>query len=54
MTIHILAYPDEESKRLEKVVLAMPIDADGEMVDGRPERLPKQIGLAFYFLDSGC
>lgn len=43
MTIHILAYPDEESKRLEKVVLAMPIDADGEMVDGKPERLPKQI-----------
>jgi hypothetical protein len=43
MTIHILAYPDEESKRLEKVVLAMPIDADGETVDGKPERLPKQI-----------
>ncbi|KAG0646283.1 hypothetical protein D0Z07_8325 [Hyphodiscus hymeniophilus] len=43
MTIHIMAYPDEESKRLEKVVLAMPIDADGEMVDGKPERLPKQI-----------
>ena len=43
MTIHILAYPDEESKRLQKVVLAMPIDADGEMVDGKPERLPKQI-----------
>lgn len=43
MTIHILAYPEEESKRLEKVVLAMPIDADGEMVDGKPERLPKQI-----------
>jgi hypothetical protein len=21
----------------------MPIDADGEMVDGKPERLPKQI-----------
>jgi hypothetical protein len=43
MTIHILAYPNEESKRFEKVVLAMPIDADGEMVDGKPERLPKQI-----------
>jgi hypothetical protein len=43
MTIHILAYPEVESKRLEKVVLAMPIDADGEMVDGKPERLPKQI-----------
>ena len=43
MTIQILAYPEEESKRLEKVVLAMPIDADGEMIDGKPERLPKQI-----------
>ncbi|KAG9248160.1 hypothetical protein BJ878DRAFT_76181 [Calycina marina] len=43
MSLHILAYPNEEAKRLEKVVLAMPINADGEMVDGRPERLPKQI-----------
>ena len=43
MTIHILAYPEEEAKRLEKVVLAMPIDADGDLVDGKPERLPKQI-----------
>lgn len=43
MTIQILAYPDQESKRLDKVVLAMPIDADGELIDGKPERLPKQI-----------
>ncbi|KUJ18293.1 uncharacterized protein LY89DRAFT_45107 [Mollisia scopiformis] len=43
MTIHILAYPEEESKRLNNVVLAMPIDADGDLVDGKPERLPKQI-----------
>ena len=43
MTALILAYPDKESERLEKVVLALPIDADGEMVDGKPERLPKQI-----------
>lgn len=43
MTIHILAYPEEESKRLDKVVLAMPIDADGDLIDGKPERLPKQI-----------
>ncbi len=43
MTIHILAYPEEESKRLEDVVLAIPIDADGCRVDGKPERLPKQI-----------
>ena len=43
MSLHILAYPELEAKRLEKAVLAMPINADGEMVDGKPERLPKQI-----------
>ncbi|KAL3422428.1 hypothetical protein PVAG01_06584 [Phlyctema vagabunda] len=43
MTICIMAYPEEETLRLQKVVLATPIDADGEMVDGKPERLPKQI-----------
>jgi hypothetical protein len=43
MTIFLLAYPDAESKRLAKVVLALPIDADGQMVDGKAERLPKQI-----------
>ena len=42
-TIHILAYPEVEAKRLEKVVLALPIDADGVSQDGKPERLPKQI-----------
>lgn len=41
MTTWILAYPDQEAKRLEKVVVSMPIDADGETVDGKPERLPK-------------
>jgi hypothetical protein len=43
MTLLILAHPDEEWRRLEKVVEAMPIDADGNLVDGKPERLPKQI-----------
>jgi hypothetical protein len=43
MTLFILAYPEEEWKRLEKVVMFMPIDADGDLVDGKPERLPKQI-----------
>jgi len=40
MTTWILAYPDQEAKRLQKVVVSMPIDADGT-VDGKPERLPK-------------
>ena len=41
MITWILAYPDQEAKRLENVVVSMPIDADGETVDGKPERLPK-------------
>lgn len=41
MTTWILAYPDQEARRLEKVMVSMPIDADGEIVDGKPERLPK-------------
>ncbi|KAI3394296.1 hypothetical protein diail_2943 [Diaporthe ilicicola] len=36
------AYPDEEAKRLDKVVSALPIEADS-LLDGKPERLPKQI-----------
>jgi hypothetical protein len=40
MTTWILAYPDQEAKRLEKIVVSMPINAD-EPVDGKPERLPK-------------
>ncbi|CAN8103780.1 unnamed protein product [Discula destructiva] len=38
----IQAYPDEEAKRLDKVVSALPIEADS-LLDGKPERLPKQI-----------
>lgn len=38
----IQAYPDEEARRLDKVVSALPIEADS-LLDGKPERLPKQI-----------
>ena len=41
MTKWIIAYPDQEASRLAKVVISMPIDADGPPVDGKPERLPK-------------
>jgi hypothetical protein len=41
MTKWILAYPEQEAVRLEKVVCSLPIDADGQIVDGKPERLPK-------------
>ncbi|CZR58510.1 uncharacterized protein PAC_08402 [Phialocephala subalpina] len=43
MTIQVLAYPEAEWRRLQKVVRQMPVDADGELVDGKPERLPKQL-----------
>lgn len=43
MTTYILAYPEAEARRLDRVVLALPIDADGVSLDGKPERLPKQI-----------
>ncbi|KAH8590450.1 hypothetical protein B0O99DRAFT_521281, partial [Bisporella sp. PMI_857] len=42
MSLHIMAYPDQEAKRLEKAVLDLPIDADG-LTEGKAERLPKQI-----------
>jgi hypothetical protein len=43
MTLFIMAYPDLESQRLQQVVLALPINADGPFIDNKPERLPKQI-----------
>jgi hypothetical protein len=43
MTLFVLAYPDEESERLQKIVEALPIDADGVLLEGKPERLPKQL-----------
>lgn len=43
MTLLVLAYPSEESQRLDKVVLMMPIDADGVLVEKKPQRLPKQL-----------
>ncbi|KAL2179846.1 uncharacterized protein P884DRAFT_283046 [Thermothelomyces heterothallicus CBS 202.75] len=42
MTIVTRAYPAEEAQRLDKVVAALPINADS-LLDGKPERLPKQI-----------
>lgn len=43
MTLFVLAYPNEESERLQKIVETMPIDADGVLVERKPERLPKQL-----------
>lgn len=43
MKLFVLAYPSEESQRLDKVVLLMPIDADRVLIDKKPQRLPKQL-----------
>ncbi|KAF4625195.1 hypothetical protein G7Y89_g12978 [Cudoniella acicularis] len=43
MTLLMLAYPNKEAERLQKIVEAMPIDADGVLVERKPERLPKQL-----------
>jgi hypothetical protein len=40
---NIFAYPDQEADRLSAVIMQLPIDADGTLVDGKPERLPKQL-----------
>ncbi|KAK4122935.1 hypothetical protein N657DRAFT_664724 [Parathielavia appendiculata] len=42
MTLAMRAYPNEEAQRLANVVAALPINADS-LLDGKPERLPKQI-----------
>ncbi|KAL2021544.1 hypothetical protein VTK56DRAFT_7043 [Thermocarpiscus australiensis] len=42
MTLAVRAYPNEEAQRLAKVFAALPINADS-LLDGKPERLPKQI-----------
>ncbi|KAK0706394.1 hypothetical protein B0T26DRAFT_452095 [Lasiosphaeria miniovina] len=42
MTWTIRAYPDEEARRLARAVSALPFNAES-LLDGKPERLPKQI-----------
>jgi len=39
----IYANPDVEAKRLDRIMSKLPIDSDGPLVDGKPERLPKQL-----------
>ncbi|KAJ4267283.1 hypothetical protein NW762_003387 [Fusarium torreyae] len=43
MVCQIQAFPDQEAKRLNHILADLPITADGALVDGKPERLPKQI-----------
>ncbi|KAI0137278.1 hypothetical protein BJ170DRAFT_590215 [Xylariales sp. AK1849] len=42
-TTCILAYPDEEFRRLEKIVAEIPLVADAVTQDGHPEWLPRSI-----------
>ena len=42
LILNIQAYPDEEAKRLQTIVSAIPIDVESPL-DGKPERLPVQI-----------
>lgn len=41
MIQQIQAFPDQEAKRLNRVIAELPIEADGQ--DGKSERLPKQL-----------
>ena len=42
LTLATRAHPSEEARRLAKLVAALPINADSPL-DGKPERLPKQL-----------
>ncbi|KAF7563094.1 hypothetical protein G7046_g1033 [Stylonectria norvegica] len=43
MVRQIQAFPEQEAKRLNRVLAELPISADGPGMDGKPERLPKQL-----------
>jgi len=43
IVLQIVAHPQKEWRRLTKVLTNMPIEADGVLVEDRPERFPKQM-----------
>ncbi|KAF6840417.1 hypothetical protein CPLU01_01103 [Colletotrichum plurivorum] len=43
MVSNILAYPDPEARRLDAIMASLPIDVDGPLINGKAERLPKQL-----------
>ncbi|KAJ2905257.1 hypothetical protein MKZ38_005959 [Zalerion maritima] len=43
-TTKVLAYPDEEASRLNRIFEAWPVNADGPLDSGKAERLPKMLG----------
>ncbi|KND92487.1 hypothetical protein TOPH_02650 [Tolypocladium ophioglossoides CBS 100239] len=48
MANFIQASPDHEARRLDHVMAALPIDAAGSSLDGKPERLPKQLSRHLF------
>ncbi|KAI8285868.1 hypothetical protein K4K60_000888 [Colletotrichum sp. SAR11_57] len=48
MVSNILAYPDPEARRLHNIMSSLPINADGPLVDGKAERLPKQLSRHLF------
>ncbi|KAF4836689.1 hypothetical protein CGCTS75_v001901 [Colletotrichum tropicale] len=48
MVSNILAYPDPEARRLHTIMSSLPINADGALVDGKAERLPKQLSRHLF------
>lgn len=48
MVSNILAYPDPEARRLHTIMSSLPINADGPLVDGKAERLPKQLSRHLF------
>ncbi|RSL65100.1 hypothetical protein CEP51_013041 [Fusarium floridanum] len=51
MICQIQTFPDQEAKRLNRVIADLPITADGPLVDGKPERLPKQLSRHLFPAD---
>ncbi|RSL47642.1 hypothetical protein CEP53_009861 [Fusarium sp. AF-6] len=51
MVCQIQTFPDQEAKRLNRVIADLPITADGPLVDGKPERLPKQLSRHLFPAD---
>lgn len=51
MVCQIQTFPDLEAKRLNRVIADLPVTADGPLVDGKPERLPKQLSRHLFPAD---
>jgi hypothetical protein len=52
ITLFVLAYPNEESERLQIILETTPIDADGALDERKPVRLPKQLSRHLLPLQS--